>query len=127
MPSKCIVINRPSHFLLGVYMITRTEPVTTSFLWPFLAAMCIFPVTYVFPDKQPITALLTTAVGAYVSMACAVWNNDVSEEAGCQYTLKRLAVVFTALLIHGSLWTSFLYFNVRVASMNGTLVGSNTI
>ena len=101
---------------------TSTGPVKTSFLWPFLAAMCLFPVSYIYPGKQTISVVLTTAVGAYVSMECANWRKDVSEQDGHQSTLKRLAVVFAALLIHGSLYSSFLFFNVTVASMNGTQV-----
>ena len=108
----------------GVYLISRSGPVQTSFLWPWLAAMSLFPVTYIFPDKRPITIILTTAVGAYFSMECAKWDEDVTEEEGYQYSMKRLMVVFLALMLHGSLWSSFLYFNVTVMSMNGTMVSS---
>ena len=106
----------------GVYLISRSGPVQTSFLWPWLAAMSLFPVTYIFPDKRPITIILTTAVGAYFSMECAKWDEDVIEEDGYQHSMKRLMVVFLALMLHGSLWSSFLYFNVTVMSMNGTMV-----
>lgn len=103
-------------------MISNTGPTKSSFLWPFLAAMCLFPVTYVFPDKQPITVVLTTALGAYVSMEYADWKEDVLEQDGFHYTLKRLVVILTALFLHGTLWTSNMYFNVHVTSMNGTQV-----
>ena len=55
-------------------------------------------------------------------MECAKWDEDVTEEDGYQHSMKRLMVVFLALMLHGSLWSSFLYFNVTVMSMNGTLV-----
>ena len=46
----------------------------------------------------------------------------MSEQDGCHCTLKRLAVILGVLMLHGSLWTSHMYFNVHVTSMNGTQV-----
>ena len=119
---KGLRINYVICHISGVYLISRSGPVQTSFFWPWLAAMSLFPVTYIFPDKRQITIILTTAVGAYFSMDCAKWDEDVTEEDGYQYSMKRLMVVFLALILHGSLWSSFLYFNVTVMSMNGTMV-----
>ena len=103
-------------------MISNTGPTKSPFLWPFLAGLCLLPITYIFPDKQPITVVLTTALGAYVSIECSDWKEDVAEQDGCHCTLKRLAVILGVLMLHGSLWTSFMYFNVYVTSMNGTQV-----
>ena len=55
-------------------------------------------------------------------MECSDWREDVEEQDGHQSTSKRLAVIFGVLMLHGSLFTSHMYFNVHITSMNGTQV-----
>ncbi|XP_045179372.2 dnaJ homolog subfamily C member 22-like [Mercenaria mercenaria] len=106
---------------VGVHLASNIGPQEAPLLQPLLAAVATFPTAFVLYNRRTLYTLLCVVVASYVSSEYSRWVTK-KKPNGFIGNLKTCACVGLGLMLYGGLWTSNMYHNMQVNTLNGTRI-----
>ncbi|KAL4217363.1 TM2 domain [Mactra antiquata] len=106
---------------IGVYLASNIGPKETPLFKSLLAAIATLPTALFLYNRRNIYIVLCIIVASYVSSLDAKWVTKKKPKNLIGY-LKMTSLVLCGVLVYCSLWTSNMYYNTRVNTLNGTKI-----
>lgn len=108
-------------FISGVYLASNIGAQQAPFLLPFLASLATIPSAVVLYNRRTIYTMVCVVAASLVSGYFSRWTTRKRPSNLIGY-LKVVGVLSLGLITYGALWTSNIYHNTTVHTLNGTKV-----